>query len=117
MDEILAAAGALAAASLAALVPIALRVLAGYADLAQQRALEVVQARLGEGAARIAGEIAGQIAASPEVKAASRAMLDTGARVLAGRFADTMAKRGIPVDTLRGMIAGELGKRGIAIER
>lgn len=117
MDQILAAAGTLLAAVITALVPMILRLVSAQRDLAQQRALEVVQARLGAGAARIAGEIAATVSASPEVRQASRAIIDAYTPILADRFRDTLAKHHIPMNTLHGMIAGELGRQGVAIKQ
>lgn len=115
MDQIVAILWAAVAAALAAALPIGLRALGAYGELARQRAAEVVQARLGDAAARIAGEIAGQIAADPNVRAATSAMVETGAQLLAGRFRDTLRARGIPTATVEGMVRGELGKLGVAL--
>lgn len=117
MDQIVSALWAVVAAAIAAAVPIGLRALGAYAELARQRAASVVQARLGEAAARVAGEIAGQIAADPNVRAASAAMVQTGTQVLVGRFRETLGARGIPTSTVEGMVRGELGKIGVALPR
>jgi hypothetical protein len=98
-------------------VPIGLRALSAYAELARQRAAEVVQARLGAGAARVAGEIAGSIAADPNVRAATAAMVDAGTQILVGRFRDTLRSKGIPIATVEGMVRGELGKLGVALAK
>jgi len=115
MDEIVAALWAVVVAALAAAVLIGMRAIGAYADLARQRAAEVVQARLGQAAARIAGEIAGQIAADPNVRAASA--VEAGARVLVSRFSETLGARGIAAATVEGMVRGELCKLGVGLAK
>jgi hypothetical protein len=44
-------------------------------------------------------------------------MVEVGAEVLAERFRDTVQQHGIPVETLAGMVRGELGKLGRGVVR
>ena len=117
MDLVVQALWAALAAALTAVVPVGVRLAARYGEVLGERALAEVQRRLGDGAARVAGEIVAELRASPELQAATQAMLQRGAATLAGRFADTVTKRNIPLDTLAGMVAGELGKLGVAVRR
>lgn len=117
MDTIAQAIPAAVAAVVAALTPIAWQVGRAVLDYLKQRALLTVQQRLGEAAARIAAEIAAEVAADPGVQAATQQMLDVGAAALNARFAQEVARRGIPRTTLEGMVAGELGKLGVAVKR
>lgn len=116
MDELVTAVWTALGAIIAAVVPIAVKAIRAWAELARQRAAETVQSRLGEAAARLAAEIAARIATDPEVRAASRAMVQTAGMVLAERFRDLVRERGIPADTLEGIIRGELAKRGVAVK-
>ena len=117
MDDLVAALWAVVAAALAAAIPIGLRALGAYAELAKQQAAGAVQSRLGDAAARVAGEIAGTIAADPTVRAATAAMVQTGTQVLAGRFRETLRAKGISDATVEGMLRGELGKLGVALTK
>lgn len=117
MDQVSQALWAGLAAALTALVPLVVRVVVRGAELLGERALAEVQARLGAGAARVAGELAAELRASPTLQAVSQAAIDRGAEALRARFADTVEKRGVPVDVLRGMVMGELGKLGVAVSR
>jgi hypothetical protein len=117
METILQALGALLAAVIVALTPRLVALAGAILDFVQQRALLAVQQRLGEGAARIAAEIAAEVHASPDVQAATRAMLEKGVFQLQDRFGETIKTRGIPFGTLSGMLAGELGKLGVAVQK
>ncbi|CAB4579312.1 MAG: hypothetical protein F2563_04105 [Actinobacteria bacterium] len=117
MDQVISALWATVAAAILAAAPIVLRVALAYAELLRQRGWQVLQERLGEGAARIAAEIAAQVAGSPGVQAASRAMVETGALMLRARFEQEVARRGVPLATIEGMLTGELGKRGVVVQR
>lgn len=117
MDLVVQTLWAALAAALTAVVPVGVRLAARYGEVLGERALAEVQRRLGDGAARVAGEIVAELRASPELQAATQAMLQRGAATLAGRFSDTVTKRNIPMDTLAGMVAGELGKLGVAVRR
>lgn len=115
MEQFIQALEALATAVVVAAVPILWRVGTVFVQAKTQEAALLVQQRLGDAAARVAGEIAAEIKASPNVQAASKAMVQSGALLLEERFRDTVKKRGIPLDTLGGMVAGELGKLGVPI--
>jgi hypothetical protein len=115
MEQVTQALWAALAAALTVFVPIGLRLAGRAMELLGERALAEVQARLGAGAARVAGEIVAEMAARPEIQAVTVAMLDTAAATLAARFGQTVTKHGIPVETLAGMVRGELGKMGVAV--
>lgn len=117
MDQVVTALWGVLAAGVSALGWVLIGLLRQAAEAQAQRALLLVQQRLGEGAARIAGEIAGQVLADPALQGATRAMLDAGAAEMQRRFADSVARRGISVDALRGMVAGEVGKLGVGLPR
>lgn len=117
METVLQALAALLAAVLAALTPRLIGLANAGLDYLRERALLTAQQRLGEGAARVAGEILGEIEASPDVQAATAAMIQAGAVKLGLRFPETVLKRGIAAETLAGMVAGELGKLGVAVRR
>jgi methanogenic corrinoid protein MtbC1 len=117
MDQVVTALWGVLAAVLSALGGVLVQAVRRWAEAEAQRVLATVQHRLGEGAARVAGEIAAQIAASPDVHAASEAMVEVGAEVLAERFRDTVRQHAIPVETLAGMVRGELGKLGRGVVR
>jgi hypothetical protein len=117
MEQVTQALWAALAAALTVLVPVALRLGSRALELLGERALAEVQARLGAGAARVAGEIMAEMQASPAIAAVTQQMLDDGAAKLIARFGQTVAKHGIPPETLAGMIAGELGKMGAAVIR
>lgn len=108
MEQLLQAAGSLLAAVLTALGFTAIRAAQAYAD-------NLIQQRLGAGAARVAGEIAAIAKGDPSVQAATEAMVDVGVAQLQRRFPDTAGK--LPADVLGGMIRGELGKLGQAVQR
>lgn len=103
MDTLVQALWGVAAAAVTALAGIAI-------PLARTHLTNLLQQRVGEGAARVAGEIAAKVAGDPAIEAATDAMLRAGAAELAKRFPDTAAK--VPLDTLVGMVKGELGKLG-----
>lgn len=115
MEQVVSALWGLLAAVLATFAAVASQAVRRWAEAEAQRGLAIVQQRLGEGAARVAGEIAASVATNPEIEAATQAMVDVGAEVLCARFADTVAKYGIPLDTLAGMVKGEIGKLGHAV--
>lgn len=96
------------AAVLTAVGGVAVQVLRAYAT-------NLVQERIGAGAARVAGEIAAEVMGNDHVLAATDEMIKAGAATLAARFPDTAGK--LPAGTLAGMIAGELGKLGQAVQR
>ncbi len=106
MDQLLQAAGTLLAAMLAALALRAIQAAQVYID-------NMVQQRLGQGAARVAGDIISTVAGDASVQAASQAMIEAGAAQMQRRFPDTAGK--LPVDVVAGMIRGELGKLGQAV--
>lgn len=106
MDQILQAVGTLLAAALVALATTGIRAIQAYAD-------NLIQQRLGAGAARVAGEIASTVAGDPGVHAATEAMVEVGVAQMQRRFPDTAGK--LPTDVLAGMIRGELGKLGQAV--
>lgn len=108
MDEIAQAIAAFAAVAFAALVR-------ELVKLARAYALNLVQQRLGDGAARVAGQILADIAARPDVQAASREMIEAGVAVMRTNFPDSA--RQLSDDRLAGMIRGELGKLGQAVLR
>lgn len=108
MEQVTQALFGLVAAVIAALGAVAVRAVQAYAD-------NLVQQRLGAGAARVAGEIAADVMGNDQVLAATREMIEAGAAVMRERFPDTAGK--LPVETLTGMIAGELGKLGQAVTR
>lgn len=117
MDQVTQALWAALAAALTVLVPIGVRLAGRAVELLGERALAEVQARLGVGAARVAGEIVAEMRASPALQAVTQSMLLQGAEKLSRRFPDTVRKHGVPAETLAGMIAGELGKLGVAVAR
>jgi hypothetical protein len=108
MDDLIQALLGLLAAVLTALGAVAVQALRAYAD-------NLIQARLGEGAARVAGQIVAEVMAAPDVQAASQAMVDAGVAAMQKRFPDTAGK--MPAETIAGMIAGELGKIGLGVAR
>lgn len=108
MEQVTQALFGLVAAVIAALGAVAVRAVQAYAD-------NLVQQRLGAGAARVAGEIAAEVMGDDQVLAATREMIEAGAASMRARFPDTAGK--LPVETLAGMIAGELGKLGQAVQR
>jgi hypothetical protein len=104
----------------ALLVPvlgIAARALVTFSEAQSQRALALVQERLGAAAARIAAELATNARTSPTLPGVTEGMLERGTEQLRERFSDTAARLGIPDETLAGMIAGELGKLGVSVKR
>ena len=106
MDEFTQALWALAAAAVTAAAGAVVPLIRAYLT-------NVVQQRLGEGAARVAGEIAAKVAASPDLTIASDAMIKAGVAAIQKRFPDTAAK--IPVSTITGMVVGEVGKLGLGV--
>lgn len=117
MDQVLQALGVLLAAVCTAVTPIIAGAVRAWAEAQHQAAMATLQARLGEGAARAAGEILATVRTDPSVQHATQAMVDLAAATLHARFAETIARYKIPADTLRGMIAGEVGKLGLGIVR
>ncbi|MBS7793078.1 hypothetical protein KTR66_24060 [Roseococcus sp. SDR] len=83
--------------------------------LAREHVLNLVQARLGEGAARVAGQILADIAARPDVQVASQDMIAAGVAVMRHNFPDSA--RRLSDEQLAGMLRGELGKLGQAVLR
>jgi len=77
--------------------------------------LNLVQERLGAGAARVAGQIVAKIKADGDVMEATEAVISAGVADLRARFPDTAGK--LAPGTLAGMIVGELGKLGQAVAR
>lgn len=108
MEQLTDALVGLLVAVLTALAGVAVQLVRAYAD-------NLVQQRLGAGAARVAGEIAAHVMGDDRVLAATQAMVDAGAAALRERFPDTAGK--LPHETLAGMVAGELGKLGQAVMR
>ncbi len=108
MEQITQALFGLAAAVIAALAAAGVRAVQAYTD-------NLIQQRLGAGAARVAGEIAAEVMGNDQVLAATDQMIEAGAAALAARFPNTAGK--LPVSTLAGMVAGELGKLGQAVQR
>lgn len=99
------------------LIGVAGRALVAVSEANTQRALATVQARLGEAAARVAGELVAEINASDTHDVLTPGMIARGADMLRDRFAETVARHGISHETLAGMIAGEAGKLGAALAR
>lgn len=108
MEQVTQALFGLLAAVLMAVGGVAVQALRAYAA-------NLVQQRIGAGAARVAGEIAAEVMGDDQVLAATREMIEAGAAKLAERFPDTAAK--LPAGTLAGMVAGELGRLGQAVVR
>lgn len=106
MEQFTQALWALAAAAVTALAGAAVPVGRAYLT-------NLLQQRLGEGAARVAGEIAAKIAASPDLTIASDAMVRAGVAAMKQRFPDAAAK--VPVTTITGMVIGEIGKLGVGV--
>lgn len=106
MDEIAKALFSVAALAITTLGGFAIRAVRDYS-------LNLIQQRLGVGAARVAGEIAATVIANPNVQAATNTMLASGVDKLRERFPDTARK--VPAETLRGMIEGELGRLGMGV--
>lgn len=106
MEQVTQAVFGLLAAVLAALGGVAVQAVRAYAA-------NLVQERLGIGAARVAGQIAAEVMGQPDVEVASQAMIDAGVAAMRERFPDTAGK--LSSDTLAGMIAGELGRLGQAV--
>lgn len=95
---------------------LAVTTLGGFAVQAiRQYGMNLIQQRLGVGAARVAGEIVAEVIARPDVQQATDVMLAFGVDKLRERFPDTASKIG--ADTLKGMIAGELGRLGMGVAR
>lgn len=74
-----------------------------------------VQRRLGDGAARVAGEIAAEVAADPNQTVVTPEQLRDGVQRLRQRFRDTAGAQ--PPEVLEGMVRGELGRLGQAVPR
>ncbi|RVT97884.1 hypothetical protein EOD42_08830 [Rhodovarius crocodyli] len=108
MDQFVQALWGLAAPSVVALAVYGIKALRAFM-------LNQIQQRLGDGAARIAGEIIAQLGAGQPAAAPSVDWLDAAASKLRERFPDSTAN--LPQDTLVGMIRGELGKLGQAVPR
>ena len=108
MDELTQALAGLLAAVLTALGGVAIQAVRAYAA-------NLVQERLGVGAARVAGQIAAEVMGQRNVEAATEAMIQAGVQAMRERFPDTAGK--LPPETLAGMITGELGRLGQAVVR
>jgi hypothetical protein len=108
MENLIQALLGLLAAVVTALAGVAVQAVRAYAT-------NLVQERIGVGAARVAGEIAAEVMGDDQVLIATREMIEAGAAKLAARFPDTAAK--LPAETLTGMIVGELGRLGQAVTR
>ena len=106
MEQLTQVLWAAAAAVVSALAGVAIPLVRAYLT-------NLVQQRLGEGAARVAGEIAAKVAASPDLTIASEAMIRAGVAAIQKRFPDTAGK--IPVSTITGMVIGEVGKLGVGV--
>lgn len=115
MESVLSWAGSLLAAVLIALAPVLRQLAMSLAAEAAQRAALLVQQRIGEGATRVAGEIAARVLADPDLRSATGEMLDAGAEALRQTYAGSVTKNGITTDVLRRMVAGELGKLRVGI--
>ena len=103
MEQVVTALWGLAAAVIMAVGGVLVPVIRDYAT-------NLLQARIGAAAGRVAGEIAARVAADPTVTAATQAMIAAGAEALKARVPDAIRKLGASDDTLRGMVAGEVGK-------
>ena len=77
----------------------------------------LLQNRIGSAASRVAGEIVATVRANPELTAATEQMVRAGANILADRVAGAVAKSGVSQSTLRGMVAGEIGKLDMGISK
>ncbi len=108
MEQLTEALSGLLVAALTALAAYAVKAVRAYAD-------NLVQERLGAGAARVAGQIAAEVMGDDQVLAATRDMIEAGVDALQARFPQTAGK--LPRETLAGMVAGELGKLGQAVAR
>lgn len=100
----------------AILLPAARAALRAAAQAAAEQAMLTVQERLSGGAGRIAGEVVARVRAEG-LEAVPPAMIDAAADALKARYAETVARANIAPDTLAGMVAGELGKLGMAVRR
>ncbi|HEV7455173.1 MAG TPA: hypothetical protein VGN96_00235 [Roseococcus sp.] len=116
MEYLTQVATAALAALAAVLLPAARAALRAAAEAAAERVLLDLQARLGGGASRVAGEIMAQ-AQAEGLASVPPALIDQGAAMLKSRYADTVARANIPDGTLAGMIVGELGKLGASVLR
>lgn len=110
MEQLTQALWALAAAVVSALAGVLIPAVRQWAETQ-------MATRLGNAAGRVAGEIAATIAADPNVQMAGEEALAAGAQTLRDRLPDAVAKLGVSEPTLRGMVAGELGKLGQAVQR
>lgn len=108
MEQVMQALLGLLAAVLTALGGVAVQAVRAYAA-------NLVQERLGAGAARVAGQIAAEVMGQRDVEAASEAMIAAGVEAMRQRFPDTAGN--LPPETLAGMITGELGRLGQAVVR
>lgn len=108
MEQVTQAAFGLLAAVLMAVGGVAVQAIRAYA-------VNLVQARISAGAARVAGEIAAEVMGDDQVLAATREMVERGVASMRTRFPDTAGK--LPTETLAGMITGELGRLGQAVVR
>lgn len=121
MEDLVAALVGVLAAVLSVLGAAAVRFLSAFvsARVAEIEAgtRATIQAQLGAAAGRVAGEIAGIVRADPTLQAATHRMIEVGASQLRDRFTATVAKVGVTEATLGHMVAGELGRLGVGIER
>jgi hypothetical protein len=108
MEQLTEALTGLLLAVLTALAGIAVKAVRAYAD-------NLVQARLGAGSARVAGQIAAEVMGDDQVLAATREMIEAGVDAMQARFPQTAGK--LPRETLAGMVTGELGRLGQAVVR
>lgn len=115
MDALIQALLGLLAAVLTAVGGVAVQALRAYATKLAEEKVNLIQQRIGVGAARVAGEIAAEVMGNDQVLAATDQMIEAGAAALVARFPDTAGK--LPAGTLAGMIAGELGRLGQAVQR
>lgn len=115
MEELINTSLVLLATVLSILGGYAAQVLRAYVNKLAAEHTNLIQQRVGTGAERIAGEIISQLINSDSVKVATNKMIESGVAALASRFPDTAGK--MPVSTLTGIIIGELGKKGVAVEK
>lgn len=117
MEDVTQAALGLLAAVLTALASIMIRAATTWVEVLRQRAMLLVQERLGQGAARAAGDVVSQLVGDPSVTRATQEMVDTAASALALKFQDTLQAHKIPTTAIRDMVLGELGKMGVRVGR
>lgn len=108
MEQVTEALSGLLVAVLTALSAVAVQAVRAYAA-------NLVQERLGAGAARVAGQIAAEVMGDDQVMLATREMVEAGVDAMQARFPQTAGK--LPRETVAGMITGELGRLGQAVVR